>query len=310
MKLNENIEIEELGISIISLNMGKYLIDGEVININSYNEGVSVKDVNNVRPITEITYIKEYFNRENEKEILSFEEYSKEKEKLYKKSKIDYDGNRIFENLEDEYECKKFLRKWVPLNITKQAIGEPFIFETKKIKMETGNKFISSCFFSGTKSERSILYEYDRVKAVKEIVKDKFTQLGMVFKGDIGYNETKHKKIWGNSTHSCIEYVTAFGHFIFDKSWNISNSKIGTLENLIKSYNDDVEKINYIIETDYNLHFNYKPIDVDKLHKELENSLRLIRNLNVYKKSENGKSIIISSMFNLIKDIEAQINKN
>ncbi len=55
----KGIDIEDKNLKVVYLKSGKYLVDGEVITVESYSEAkVQVKDVSNIRIITENKYIK------------------------------------------------------------------------------------------------------------------------------------------------------------------------------------------------------------------------------------------------------------
>lgn len=254
----EGIDLQDENIKYVLLDSGTYKIDGEVISVSgSYydKKAVGVKDFTDIRIVDTTTYIEKYVCGT---EFKSVEDYEKEKDELLSKRKVryEYDDETTYEweSLEDEFAYRKFIQLWQPINKTIQTISDPIEVAVMKIKTESGNKYITSCFYNGTDKDKT-LFQYDRPLALQDIVKECFTELGMVFQCDCNYSATNNKKIWGNSTHSCIRYVTAFGTYIFGDAWDIRNSPKGKLKDLLKQYEDDKKAIRNIIISKYNKHF-------------------------------------------------------
>lgn len=295
---------EDKDIKIIKLkSYTDYLIDGEIVSVGCGGKEVEVKDIDNIRIVNLKTIIKHYTDGEN---ILSVDEYISKSEALKKNRKYDeYEEEYIWDSLEDEFNYRKFDLKWNKVEETIQTISEPIKVEIITTKYDTGNKFIKNAFLVG--SGAATLFEYDRPNAVKDIVAECFKELGMEFKKDINYSSTASKKVWGNSNHSCIEFVTAFGSYVFDKSWHISCVKRGSLEECIQYYNEDKRQLENIIKRRYKNHFSF--VDQGKFNfKKLLSNLKLIENriniLEVKKNSQDNHSGLIKDINSVVKMIE------
>lgn len=102
----KGIDIEDKNLKVVYLKSGKYLVDGEVITVESYSEAkVQVKDVSNIRIITENKYIKEYVCGEEKLSVKQYDEQinqllSKESMTVTKKS-----GKVLMMNLHIENLC-------------------------------------------------------------------------------------------------------------------------------------------------------------------------------------------------------------
>lgn len=234
----------------IELPRGLFLIDENPTSLDNYTNKVQVKDLTSVIPITRTTLADYYLNGDNK---LSVQEYNSKRDDLLKNRIVNEDGDTSWKSLEDEFAYRKFITTWVAINKEIEIKGDPYTFEIVESQIETGNPFIKSDYINGGKDP--LLFIYNRPSAVLEIVRNKFTSLGMVYQEGISYSNTANKKVWGNSTHSCIRYVTAFGNYIFNNSWEITNSIRGTLDDLLAKYKSDKETLENIIQTRYNLRF-------------------------------------------------------
>lgn len=274
----EGIEITDKNIKYVLLDSGTYEIDGEIIEVEGgyYDKkSVGVKSFDNIKIVSQNTYIEKYTNGEIYKSV---EEYETEKLNLLTKRKYLYEDEYEWESLEDEYAYRKFIQVWQPIKKTIQEISKPIVVGVKTTKYETGNKYIESCFLNGINKDFN-LFIYDRPRAVLDMVSECFTELGMIFEENKDYNVTGGKKIWSNSTHSCIRYVVAFGTYIFDDGWDIRNSPKGTLEDMTSKYESDRKTLRSIIINKYNKHFgkiDQGIFDFDELLKKLNFASNLL----------------------------------
>lgn len=259
----KGINFEDKNIKFVLLPIGRYLIDGEVINNNTHTKiEVKVKNEKDIREIEE-TKIVDYYLHVDTKEKITNEEYNSKINQLLEKSYYDYDvDEQIFTTLEDEYAYKKFKSLYKPIYKIIQTFSEPLKVEMKIYQYDTGNKFIKNCFLNGNSSYD--LYVYNQHDAWIDIVEKCFKELKFEYIPNCDYVYTKDKKVWGNSTHSCIRYVTAFGGYVFDDRFDSPNRCIyGTLEDLKERYKRDYDRIRDVIIMKYNK--AYKDIDPKKL---------------------------------------------
>ena len=270
----KGINIEYKSLKVVYLKSGTYLIDGEVVSVK-YGEGkVQVNDVSNIRRIIENEYIKEYVCGD---EKLSVQQYDEQKEKLLSKRK--YDGyEEEWESLEDEFAYRKFIQSWIAIKNTKQEISEPLLVQVEKTKYDTGCKYIHNAFLNGD-DEDFTLFTYEQGQAWLGITRECFEELGMEYKENVNYSATNNKKVWGNSTHSCIRYVTGFGGYVFNDSWGNPRIIKGTLEDVKKRYEEDRNTIRKIIIDKYNNHFgciDAGKFDFDRLRSIISDAQRIL----------------------------------
>lgn len=292
------IDIKDLGIKYVNLEGGKYLVDGEVIKIEGYrnNSKVQVKDINNIRKISEDRIIIKYIKGEEE---MSVDEYTDKKNELLKNRIWDeeYDG---WKTLESEYEYKKLTTYWKPIYKDIQTISEPLkVAEVREIVYDTDNKFIVNIFLNGNKDTSDIqLYEYRQSEARIHIVEEIFKSLGFTYEDNISYMRTEGRKVWSNSTHSGIRYVTAFGTYLFYDSYKYDYTPRGTLEDMRKKYQSDYDSIKKIIMTKYNR--IYGRIDRDEF-----DFVKLLDDLN----SIRSSIVAVDSKVKTVEDRRKAINK-
>ncbi len=253
------IKFKESNYYSVELSRGTYLIDDKVIDIEGYqNQKVQVLDVNNIIPLTKTPIISYYMR--NGKEEVNVEDFIEEKQRLLSKRRkylgYDEDNERDeyeWSSLEDEFEYRKFEQIHQPIRKEIITKGDPLPVEIVESQIETGNEFINSDYINGGKDP--LLFTYNRIGATLKIVSDKFKELGMEFKGKLDYSQTKNQKIWGNSSHSHIRYITAFNSYIFNDKWDIKYNPKGNLESLLLQYNSDKKELESIIQQKYNEYF-------------------------------------------------------
>jgi hypothetical protein len=305
----DGFDFTDVNIKYVNLKSGTYQIDDEIVTVPySYHDDnwVGVKDFNNIRIVNITEYIQKYVCGENSKSV---EEYETEKVELLSHRKtIDADeGTYIWDSLEAEFNYRKFIQLWQPVKISAQTISEPIKVAVKKMQYETDNEFIKSCFLNGSDKDTS-LFIYKRPEAVQKIVADCFNELGMKFEGDCSYGKTEGKKIWGNSTHSCIRYVVAFGTYVMNDGWDIRSCPKGTYNDLIKQYNNDKKALRNIIITKYNKHFgkiDQGTFEFDKLLSQIKSAQTYISNIDPKQKSYNDKQSALKRLKESIELIES-----
>ncbi len=301
------INIKDLDRKILYLDRGEYLINGNRYSFQDYyNNKIEVEDLKELRKINTTTITTGYYDEIKQKEI-SVEEYENSKKELLNKSYEDDDGYISFDNLDDEYKYKKFIKNHKAIQKTIESISDNIELAEETVIYKTENEYIESCYFHEKESE-PLLYKYNREKAYLDIVKNKFNQLGFEFAGDCNYSQTKDKKIWGNSNHSGIRYVRAFGTYIFNDGFKLYTPIIrGTLEDMLSTYKKDKERIEDIIQRKYNE--NFATLNKDKLNRipELMNELQYnFKKIN----SKKNTMFYYDICYKKIEEIQALINES
>lgn len=266
------IDIKDIGVKYVLLSSGKYLIGDEVVKVEGYGDKrVQIKEGDEIREITETEIITKYIKGDEE---MSIDEYNEIKNKLLEKQHWDKYDCFTWEDLESEYEYKKLTTYWQPIYKTIQEFSDPLkVVEVREINYKTDNPYIKNLFFNGDKKGDITLYVYDRPRAREEIVAKIFKELGFEYEHGVSYLRTEGRKVWGNSNHSVIRYVVAFGKFIFNDSWGSEFTPRGTLEDMQEMYEADYNAIKKIIMTHYNKTFG-------KIDKDEFDFIGLVDNLN------------------------------
>ena len=262
------INIKDLNKKILYLDEGEYLINGKRYSFPKWHDNkIELEELNELKKINTTTVIIKYYDEINQKEK-TVTQYLKEKKDLLEKGHEEYDDDGydiVFDNLDDEYNYKKFIQTNKAIYNTIETFSKNLIPPEEVVTYKTNNPYIESCYFTEKDCEPT-LYKYNRGQAYLDIVKNKFNQLGFEFVGDCDYNQTKNQKIWGNSEHSCIRYVKAFGSYLFNDSFNIHNPFVrGTLEDVLEKYEKDKKTIEGIIQRKYNE--NFATLNQDKLQQ-------------------------------------------
>lgn len=298
------INIKDLNKKILYLDRGEYLINGKRYSFSDYyNNKLEVEDLKELKKINITTITIGYYDELNQKEI-DVKEYEKIKDNLLSKSYKDDEGDIYFNDLDDEYNYKKFVKTHKAIFKTIETISENIKLAEEVVVYKTGNKFIESAYFSECEDKEKMIYKYYREKAYIDIVTNKFDELGFDFLGNCSYNQTENKKVWGNSEHSGIRYVTAFGTYIFNDGFKLYSPVVrGTLEDMLSTYKEDKKLIEGIITRKYNEKFSV--LNKDKLNQipELVNELEYRLNKINPKKDSYSDYRFCKDKLNLIQKI-------
>lgn len=305
--------IDDIGVTVVELPQGTYLIDEEIVTSElswpSSNRQVSVKDLDNIRQIIKRNILVSFVDKDGCD--LSVDEYEVTKLELLKHSTYnEYSDHPEWDSLESEFEYRKFMQRWKPVYKEETSYSEPLLVDKTHIRQDTGNPYIVAGFLTGRADVP--LYSYSRTVAVTSLLEKKFESLGMVFQQNVNYAQTQGKKIWGNSTHSGLEYVTAFGSYIIGK--NLVKRTVGefkgSLEYLTKLYEEDKEWIENHIQTLYNLHFRNEAASgvlLSEVFKQAKLVLTYVNTMEVKARSETSKREAVTQIDKLIDLVNKEI---
>ena len=307
------ISIDDIGVTVVELPPGTYLIDMEVVTSqlswNSPNRQICVKDLDNICQIIKRNILVNYVDKNGCD--LSVDEYEVTKIELLKHSTYnEYSDHPEWDSLESEFEYRKFMQRWKPVYKEETSYSEPLLVDKTHIRQDTGNPYIVAGFLTGRADVP--LYSYSRTAAVASLLNKKFESLGMVFQQNVNYAQTQGKKIWGNSTHSGLEYVTAFGSYIIGKNLvkRTFGEFKGSLEYLTKLYEEDKEWIENHIQTLYNLHFRNEAASgvlLSEVFKQAKLVLTYVNTMEVKARSETSKREAVTQINKLIDLVNKEI---
>lgn len=309
------VSIDDLGVNIVELPAGTYLVDGEVVSHggwNSYNtkHQISAKDVENIRAVFSEKVLTHYVSVDGE--TLTVNGYSVQRHELLKSSNFSEDDEWTWNNLDDEFAYRKFEQTWKPQYRTDTTYSEPLLIDRSHIRQDSGNPYIVAGFL--TSRSDVPLYSYNRSNAVASMLAKKFESLGMEFKDGVSYGATEGKKVWGNSTHSGLEYVTAFGKYIIGKNLvpKTRGEFKGSFEHLEKIYKEDKQWIEDLIQVGYNLHFRNEgasTVLLGDIYSGLKTCITYVNTLDVKVKSETSKRSALAQLNKLLETVNVEILK-
>lgn len=313
------ISIDDLGVNIVELPHGNFLVDGEVVSntgYNSYNSKhqIAAKDVENVRSVyTRNTLVGYVPTTEGiTDDVLSVEGYNDFINQFRNSYTEDEDGDKDWNSLDDEFAYRKFVAQWKPKYKEDTTYSEPLLIDRSHIRQDSGNPYIVAGFLTGRSDVP--LYSYNRSNAVASMLAKKFESLGMEFKEGLSYSQTEGKKLWSNSTHSGLEYVTAFGKYIIGKNLvpKTRGEFKGSFEYLEKIYKEDKQWIEDLIQVGYNLHFRNEgasTVLLGEVYSGLNTCINYVNTLDVKVKSETSKRSALAQLNKLLESVNQEVLK-
>ena len=311
------ISIDDLGVNIVELPHGNFLVDGEVVSnsgYNSYNSKhqIAAKDVENVRSISTRNILVEYVPvvDDSSNDHMSVEAYNRIKSELKINCTEDEDGDIDWNDLDSEFAYRKFVSFWKPVYKEEVTYSEPLLIDRSHIRQDSGNPYIVAGFLTGRSDVP--LYSYSRSNAVASLLAKKFESLGMEFKEGLSYSQTEGKKVWSNSSHSGLEYVTAFGKYIIGKNLvpETRGEFKGSLEYLENLYKEDKKWIEDLIQVGYNLHFRNEAASsvlLGEIHAGVKTCINYVNTMDVKVKSETSKRSAIAQLNKLLDSVSKEV---
>lgn len=315
------ISIDDLGVNIVELPAGTYLVDGEVVSHggwNSYNttHQISAKDIENIRAVYKRNILVGYVPTTEgiTDDILSVEAYNDLLQSLAKFTTFEGadEDERTWNSLEDEFAYRKFTSQWKPKYKEETTYSEPLLIDRSHIRQDSGNPYIVAGFLTGRSDVP--LYSYSRSNAVASILAKKFKSLGMEFKEGLSYSQTEGKKVWSNSTHSGLEYVTAFGKYIIGKNLvtKTRGEFKGSFEYLENIYKEDKKWIENLVQVGYNLHFRNEgasTVLLGEVYSGIKTCINYVNTMEVKVKSETSKRSALMQLNKLLESVNVEILK-
>lgn len=316
------ISIDDLGVNIVELSAGTYLVDGEVVSHSGWNSysskhQISAKDIEDIRSIHKRNILVGYVPTTEgiTDDVLSVEGYNDFLQELHKNGYTvgpDDDQDFVWNTLEDEFAFRKFMSQWKPKYKEETTYSEPLLIDRSHIRQDSGNPYIVAGFLTGRSDVP--LYSYNRSNVVASLLAKKFESLGMEFKEGLSYSQTEGKKLWSNSTHSGLEYVTAFGKYIIGKNLvpKTRGEFKGSFEYLENIYKEDKKWIEDLIQVGYNLHFRNEgasTVLLGEVYNGLKTCINYVNTLDVKVKSETSKRSALMQLNKLLESVNVEVLK-
>lgn len=301
-KETKGIDVEDLNVTFVFLDRGTYLIDDEIVSVDSYNPSkVQVKDFNNIKIVNTRTVPSHYTSPNGDMSIVDYEAKIEE----LTKNAIKDGGYCYFsdEFLDEEYEYKKFRKSWILIEKTIQTFSDPIKVEVEKIKYDTGNPFVQSAFLNNGAKDLG-LYCYNSKLAHEFILEEYMNELGYQLATERLYDPKKFYKL--DRTGDGIGSARIFGDLLFygvDK-FNKPYSKYGKLDDMIKEYEKDKFDIRDRVYKFYIKTFG-KPnsLDIGNLISDLETINKQLSQLDVKIKSESAWKNVRNKLSGVIDNL-------
>ena len=234
---------------------GDYEVDGTPISVEvPYGKYVDITadSCDEIRKLDQTRVASHYENAAGD--IKSVTMYDCEIQQLRAKhTGEDWHDIMEWDTPEDAANFARYVKEWNVVYRTVVVKSGPLPFEVKTTTLEKPHDFVSSSYCLGESDP--LLFVYDRPAHLLHLVRDTMRELGLAFRDGCSYGETKNQKIWGNSTHSCIRYVTAFGAYVFDDSWDVRSKPRGTKDDMLAFAKRDETEIRRILRAQYAQHF-------------------------------------------------------
>lgn len=270
-----------------------------IMSFELFTNNIEVKSTTIIEVCNERKYLSGYFHIKDES-IIEVEEYNKLKKELENKAK-DYNEDEsvfVFNNPDDEIEYIKLQKYYKPINSSINVYEKCDI-----IIKHTGNLRTETPFIYAILSfNESNIYYYTPDAAKMQIVHDWMSKHNFNFVEGISYEETKHKKLYGLSKNAGnIQYLCAFGTYVFGSSYIKCEKISGTYDELVKRYENDKENIENKLNSFHLAHFgnvNYKEDEIKRILKIMHTIKKDVKNLPV-KNTVAGKSDHQTCIFNI-----------
>lgn len=294
-------EITDKNIKYVKLTRGEWLVEDKPVKVEYQDKDYQVQSFDNIRRVNKQSVLESV-------QVGDITYTGKEFQQLESELKQFCDDDGDWEDIDKEYEYKKLQKLAERKYVDKITISEPELVDIKTGVIDTGSSYISPKFENG---DINGLFYYNQDACWRGTVSKKFTELGFTFSVN-DLESTKDGKKWINSTHSCIQYVKAFGRYILNDAWRNPQTKVGTLEQCKEWEKADVDKLNEIIQLNYNLEYGVIDINskVKDIYKSVENITEKVRRLNVTKKDYANQRFLINNCIELQNLLVRIINQN
>jgi hypothetical protein len=270
--------------------IGKYKINEDVVDITSYNQTLTLDNIEDIQFITTSTSIDCFVSKKDDS-IISHEEYQKKKYNLLKKHNED---TQQWEDLESEFEYKKYINDCIP----KYKENEPTYTKVEvKIDtffiLDTEDKYITSDFFLGKSSPICSF-------TINQFARDTFYRICK----EIGLEEKKGKgKTFHISENSGLRFAQISDSYIFNERWDFKGAFKADFEKCLERKLEVENEIKNIVLKEFNVRFNKSQIEKPELLKNLKYILGSVQKLDTKIKSNQDKQSVIRKLNLLIEEI-------
>jgi hypothetical protein len=259
----------------------KIIVNGIEVPKNNYN--FVVKTLDEIEAEINLPGKLISFKNSSNETFISPKEYEERLYNLRSKGYLDDYDDIIFDDIDNEYAYKKFLKEWTPVYGESQIFREPLEIEITEIRTESGDPDIVSLWNSSRLKEQG-LYNLNREEVSKKILATLCQERDL--KLEI-------------PSHGGLKYVKINNSYAFtDCAASLFSGQFtGSLEKAKKEKQALVDRITTIV----NLH------SAKRDNKEFFNQADILIEL---KKLLEPKNIKLTSLLNQLSQIISKLEKN
>ena len=286
----------------VRLPRGVYKINGEVLEVNTYN---GEQHVFNSEAVIE-QQIKTpsvclYFRNKETDGRLSIDEHQDTLQKIddkYSQFYSEYDDEYSYSDIDTEYQHKKEVQSFkdihVPVLSEEEINYEPVDIKVKGSWEDTGSDFIETPYSQGSVSFGSCLFKVHTGKIAWDEFVKQCNKYNLTYSGDnIRFVQVDNGYI----------FASRYDHIPYIKNGLSVCSLAKSLEDAHKceaEVREVIAKRMYVLFADQSV----SEIQRKQLHNDLSYTLGKIRSLDIKVKASSDKSSIIHKMIGMIKSLE------
>lgn len=245
--------IKDKGLYSTYLTTGSYLVDGNPLNVTSYRQEVFFKE--GIKRVTQSLVVLRYEDGQGQ---MSVSEYHAKLAELKRKGEPDEDYDMVFNDWNDEVAYITFINTWKPVHKTVEQVGDPELISVEKeVVLETGSPFITSLYANGV--DNTDICVLNRGQAQIDNLHKIMSKFGMGLSAtELDYGQTKNtKKYFIKPSAKNIRYLTAFGTYPFNNSFDVPETSRGTLKRCKEIEEEDYKRMFEVVEYHYKANFGH-----------------------------------------------------
>ena len=237
--------LEDLKSYLVYLPGGMYKVDMEVINRpHSHLDSivpVQLESVDDIFKLGVRQIITHYIDsKDPANATMDVDRYNADLDNLRSKSS-GFDGDEYrFSNLDDEYNHKLFIQRWIPATQTITTSTSKVVVQLTKTAYNHNLPHCLSNFDSNVEGQRHMVL-FDRMAYERSVFNTVVQELGIQSKVT-------------DPAHSHLRFIQIYGKYIFSDDWREKPAKLYTTEAATVLIDDIKSQLHNIVKSTYNLH--------------------------------------------------------
>jgi hypothetical protein len=251
-----------------------------------------VSDVSNILYVRTIPVKKTHYVN-SEGEIKTVEEYESEVNRLSENAEKDGYGNPEFEDLDDEYSYRKFIKEWNPIYSEPEVEKSRVSVDVVEVRVESGDPDIKSLWNSPGVARKSHLYSLHRNPLAVRTFKSLCLELGL------NYHVPEH---------SGVRYAKVDGSYIFKENMDFKDFPfIGTLEQCVEEKNRIKNEVRTAVEIPLAKKRGVSLKNASQVLCDLETILSSVSEIRPMKASRSQYMVSLKRLRELIESVKGSL---